>query len=62
MKMKHTLKLVSGKMKTYIFPTKQESDKALKNTFTINNQFHTIRCIWIEPLNKPWKRERIDLK
>lgn len=62
MKMKHTLKLVSGEIKTYIFPTKQESDKALKNTFTINNQFHTIRCIWIEPLNKPWKRERIDFE
>lgn len=62
MKMKHTVKLVNGKTKTYVFSTKRESDKVLKNAFRINNQFHTIRCIWIEPLNKPWKRERIDFE
>lgn len=62
MKMKHTVKLISGKTKTYVFPTKRESDKVLKNAFRINNQFHTIRCIWVEPLNKPWERERIDFE
>lgn len=61
MKMKHTVKLISGNTETYLFPTKRKSDKALKNAFTLNNQFHTIRCIWIEPLNQPEKRERIDL-
>lgn len=62
MKMKHTVKLISGNTKTYVFPTKRESDKVLKNAFMLNNQFHTIRCIWIEPLNQPEKRERIDLQ
>ena len=61
MKMKHTVKLISGNTETYLFPTKRKSDKVLKNAFTLNNQFHTIRCIWIEPLNQPEKRERIDL-
>ena len=50
MKMKHTVELISGNTENYVFPTKRKSDKALKNAFALNNQFHTIRCIWIEPL------------
>lgn len=30
MKMKHTVKLISGNTETYLFPTKRKSDKALK--------------------------------
>ena len=56
MKMKHTVKFNSGKIERYFFNNKSESDKAY------NNAFHTIKCIWIEPVNKPWLRERIDLK
>ena len=60
MKMKHTVKFQSGDQEVYEFKTKSESDKALKNAILLNKSFGTIRCIWIEPINQPWKRERID--
>ena len=61
MKMRHIVKLCSGAKEVYNFRTKTESDKALNNAFTINKTFKTIKCIWVEPENKPWKRQRIDL-
>ena len=61
MKMRHIVKLRSGANEVYDFRTKAESDKALTNAFTINKTFKTIKCIWVEPKNKPWKRQRIDL-
>jgi ribosomal protein S6 len=61
MKMRHIVKLHNGTYETYDFHTKAESDKALTNAFSINKTFNTIKCIWVEPINKPWKRQRIDL-
>ena len=60
MRMKHTVKFNSGSQEVYEFKTKLESDKALKNAIMLNKSFDTIKCIWIEPINQPWKRERID--
>lgn len=62
MKMKHIVKFNSGKIEEYFFNNKAESDKAYHNALSLNNAFHTIKCIWIEPINKPWLRQRIDLK
>ena len=60
MRMKHTVKLHNGSKEVYEFKTKAESDKAFKNAILLNKSFGTIKCIWIEPINQPWKRERID--
>lgn len=60
MKMKHTVKLRSGDKEVYEFRTKAESDKAFENAILLNKSFGTIKCIWIEPINQPWKRKRID--
>ena len=60
MKIKHVVKFNSGNREVYEFKTKAESDKALKNAVVLNKTFSTIKCIWIEPINQPWKRERID--
>lgn len=60
MKMKHTVKFQSGDQEVYEFKTKSESDKAFENAILLNKSFGTIKCIWIEPINQPWKRERID--
>lgn len=61
MKMRHIVKLRSGANKVYDFHTKVESNKALDNALTLNKTFNTIKCIWVKPINKPWKRKRIDL-
>ena len=61
MKMRHIVKLRSGANEVYDFRTKAESDKALDNALIINKTFKTIKCIWVEPKNKPWQRQRIDL-
>ena len=61
MKMKHTVKFNSGKIERYFFNSKAESDKAYNNALSLNNTLHTIKSILIEPVNKPWLRERIDL-
>lgn len=61
MKMKHIVKLRSGANEVYHFHTKAESTKALQNAVVLNKTFDTIKCIWIEPINKPWKTKRIDL-
>lgn len=60
MKMKHVVKFNSGNQEVYEFKTKAESDKTLKNAVVLNKAFNTIKYIWIEPINQPWKRERID--
>ena len=60
MRMKHTVKFESGGQEVYEFKTKSESDKAFKNAILLNKSFGTIKCIWIEPINQPWKRKRID--
>ena len=60
MKMKHTVKFNTGTQKIYEFKTKAESNKVLENAVILNKAFNTIRCIWIEPINQPWKRKRID--
>ena len=60
MKMKHIVKLNSGSQEVYEFKTKVESNKALDNAKRLNKTFKSIKCIWIEPINQPWKRERID--
>lgn len=60
MKMKHTVKFQSGDKVVYEFKTIAESDKALRNAVMLNRTCNTIKCIWIEPINQPWKRERID--
>ena len=60
MRMKHTVKLHSGSQEVYEFKTKAESDRAFENAILLNKSFGTIKCIWIEPINQPWKRERID--
>ena len=62
MKMKHTVKFNSGKIEEYFFNNKAESDKPYNNALSLNTTFHTIKCIWIEPVNKRWLRQRIDLK
>ena len=61
MKMRHIVKLRSGANEVYDFNTKPEADKALNNAIILNKTFNTIKCIWVEPKNKPWKRQRIDL-
>lgn len=60
MKMKHTVKLRSGDKEVYEFRTKAESDKTFENAILLNKSFGTIKRIWIEPINQPWKRKRID--
>ena len=60
MKMKHTVKFHSGDQQVYEFPTKAKSDKAIDNAYQLNNALHTIKCIWVEPVNYPWRRYRID--
>lgn len=60
MRMKHTVKLKSGNKEVYEFRTISESDKALMNARQLNKTFDTIKCVWIEPINQPWKRQRID--
>lgn len=60
MKMRHTVKLRSEDKEVYEFRTKAESDKAFENAILLNKSFGTIKCIWIEPINQPWKRKRID--
>ena len=60
MKMKHTVKMKSGQQEVYEFKTKAESDRALTNAIALNKTFNSIRCIWIEPVNNPWQRKRID--
>ena len=62
MKMKHTVKFRSGSKEVFEFKTIAESDKALRNAVMLNRTFNTIKCIWIEPINQPWKRERIDFQ
>lgn len=62
MRMKHTVKFQSGSQKVYEFRTKSESDKAFKNAILLNKWFGSINCIWIKPVNQPWKRKRIDFK
>lgn len=61
MKMRHIVKLRNGANEIYDFNTKTESNKAVLNAITLNKTFNTIKCIWIQPINQPWKRERIDL-
>lgn len=61
MKMRHIVKLRNGANEIYDFNTKTESNKALVNAIALNKTFGTIKCIWIQPINQPWKRERIDL-
>lgn len=60
MRMKHTVKLRSGKKHTFEFRSQKESDKAFMNCLLINKTFNTIKCIWIEPIIHPEKRIRID--
>lgn len=60
MKMKHTVKLKSGELEVYVFRTKTESDKAIENAVQLHKTFGTIKCIWVEPVNHPEHRERID--
>lgn len=60
MRMKHTVKFNSGDQVVFEFKTKAESDRALKNAMLLNRSFGTIKCIWIEPINHPRKRKRID--
>ena len=60
MRMQHIVKFQSGDKVAYKFQTKSESDKALENAILLNKSFGTIKCVWIEPINQPWKRERID--
>ena len=60
MRMKHTVKLKSGTQEVYEFRTKPESDKALKNAAILQKSFGNIQCIWVEPVGRPEKRERID--
>lgn len=60
MKMQHIVKLQSGDKVVYRFRTKSESDKAFENAILLNKSFGTIKCVWIEPINQPWKRKRID--
>ena len=60
MRMKHTVKLKSGCQKVYEFRTTADSNKALKNAIILHNAFNTIKCIWIEPINYPENRKRID--
>ena len=62
MKFKHTVKFISGNKEEFVFNTKAESDKRLVNAIQLNKTFNTIRCIWIEPLNKPEQRVRLDLQ
>ena len=50
----------SGQQEVYEFKTKAESDRALTNAIALNKTFNSIRFIWIEPVNKPWQRKRID--
>lgn len=61
MRMKHIVKLRNGSNEVFNFRTKVESHKALVNAIALNKTFGTIKCIWIQPINQPWKRERIDL-
>lgn len=61
MKMRHIVKLRNGTNEIFDFHTKVESHKALVNAITLNKTFNTIKCIWVQPVNQPWKRERIDL-
>ena len=60
MKIKHTVRFNSGSQEVYEFKTKAESYKAIENAIALNKTFNTIKCIWIEPINQQWKRERID--
>lgn len=27
----------------------------------LRNHSHEVKCVWVEPTNKPWERQRIDL-
>ena len=60
MKIKHTIRFNSGSREVYEFKTKAESYKAIENAVALNKTFNTIKRIWIEPVNQPWKRERLD--
>lgn len=60
MKMKHTVRLKSGSEVVYEFQTKAASQQALKNAKTLHKAFNTITCVFVEPVNHPEKRERID--
>jgi hypothetical protein len=60
MKMKHIVKLTSGELEVYVFRTKEESDKAIVNAVQLHKTFGAIKCIWVEPMNHPEKRQRID--
>lgn len=60
MKMLHTVKYHSGELVKHTFSTKAKSDKAIDNAYKLNGTYHTIKCIWVEPVNYPWRRYRID--
>ena len=60
MRMKHTVKFNSGRQKVFEFKSISQSNKALENAVCLNRTFNNINCIWVEPVNQPWKRERIE--
>ena len=60
MKMKHTVRLKSGSEVVYEFQTKAVSKQALENARTLHKAFNTITYVFVEPVNHPEKRERID--
>lgn len=62
MRMKHTVEFKSGDQQVYEFKTRAESDKACMNARHLNKTLNTIKCIWIEPVNFPWRKEKIDFE
>ena len=58
MKMTIITKNMHGEIVKRIFNTKKEAD--IFYDYVLRER-HLYKCVWIEPTNKPHKRERIDL-
>jgi hypothetical protein len=63
MKFKHTYKFKDGTKETVIFNTERSSYmNIIENTRKSMEQGKdfNIKCMWFEPVNKPYERTRID--
>ena len=58
--MKHTVEMKSGRQAVYEFESKAKSNQALKNAIHLNKTFNAIKCIWVEPINHPEEKTKID--
>ena len=59
MKMTMTIKYRNGQKEIRDYPTVGKWHQEYTNILA--NQRSDVKCVWVEPTNKPWERERIDL-